>query len=263
MNVTNLHSRQSEVLVMRSSRRIGYGWPLLAFSLLAATGCHNIVDDVSGPTKENFPPVQKVAPGNQPGLPVNAAPPNLINDLVTNYKTTTRPNVFALNDQEQEFETKARNELVFSTTGGLWKPVFIEKPEVVVTEQVEPQPFRRLAGVLVGDSVEAIIDMGDNGPMQLIRPGMQVPNSPWRVISIDSEKAILRRGGTIKPNEIVVRLQGPISSGPGNPVGPGGGNPGGGNPGGGNPGNPGGPPANPGGGRGRFGGGGRGGGGIN
>jgi hypothetical protein len=88
-----------------------------------------------------------------------------------------------------------------------------------------------LAGVLVGDTVSAIIVMED-GSTHLIKPGMRIPNSPWRVLSIDEEKAVLRRAGTVKPTQIIVRLETPpggVPTGGGGGRGPGGapGNPGG------------------------------------
>jgi hypothetical protein len=73
----------------------------------------------------------------------------------------------------------------------------------------------------------AIIDMGNNTPMQLIRPGMQIPNSPWKVISINEDEAVLRRSGNKRPKEIVVRLQGPIAPGSSGGFGAPTGNPGG------------------------------------
>jgi hypothetical protein len=173
---------------------------------------------------------------------------------VAQYKTVARPDAFALSTPEQDYDTRAQNEIVFSRANGgqFWPASFVPKVEAVTVEVVEPQPFRRLAGVLIGDSVMAIIDMGNGSPMQLIRPGMSIPNSPWKVKSIDQEKAVLIRGGNKLPKEIIVRLQGPLSSGGGGvaqPTTP-------------PPGDDGGGAGNPGGGggrRGRFGGGGGGG----
>jgi hypothetical protein len=89
---------------------------------------------------------------------------------------------------------------------------------------------------VVGDSVLALIDMG-NGTTELIRPGQRIPGSEWTVVSIDEEKAILRRGGNRLPRQVTVRLELP-------PPGFGGGGNTGGFPGG--PTGPGGPPGGPG-----------------
>jgi hypothetical protein len=69
----------------------------------------------------------------------------------------------------------------------------------VIIPVVEPQPYRRLSGIVVGDSVLALIVMGDGAGPQIIRPGLRIPNSPWRVISIDEEQAVLRRDGDVLP----------------------------------------------------------------
>ena len=197
----------------RSSRTL---WHLAGFLVLAGTGCQNIVDEVPQAKPFRGPPQVLATQNAKAGVSVPAGPVTLITQQVVGYKVAPRPDPWALQHIENQYEVKENNERIFATTGSFFGPVFIPKPESVQIEHVEPQPFRRLAGVLVGDSVMAIIDMGDGSPMQVIRPGMQIPNSPWRVISIDSEKAILRRGGIVRPNEIVVRLQSPASGG--NPV---------------------------------------------
>lgn len=150
-----------------------------------------------------------------------------------------RPDPFALKSNERQFDTSETASRVFTETG--FTVQYQEpEPEVIKQEDIpEPQPYRRLAGVVVGDSILALIDMG-GGALEVIRPGQQIPNSEWRVISIDSEKAVLRRNGNRTPRQIVVRLESP-------PPGMGGtiGQPGGGFPGG--PGGPGGGPGRPGG----------------
>jgi hypothetical protein len=103
----------------------------------------------------------------------------------------------------------------------------------------EPQPYRRLAGVIVGDSVLALIDMGD-GQLKLIRPGQDIDG--WHVESIDSDKAILTRGGNRLPHQVVVRLESPLPGSIGGRGGAGGGAGGAGQPGGGGGGPAGAPP---------------------
>lgn len=119
-----------------------------------------------------------------------------------------RPDPFALKPSERSYETDQAAERVFAASGPFapefTPPVSTEKP----LPPTEPQPYRRLEGIVVGDSVLAIIDMGD-GTTVLIRPGQQIPNSEWRVASIDEEKAVLVRGGNVLPHQIVVRLESP------------------------------------------------------
>lgn len=138
---------------------------------------------------------------------------------------THRSDPFALTRTEEEYDRQQEMERVFSNTGGFtveYQPPVDNKPAPVFQEQ----PYRRLAGVVVGDSVLAIIDMG-NGQTEIIRPGEKVPNSDWTVVSIDQEKAVLRRSGNVLPHEVIVRLESPppgfngSSVGGGSPYGPG------------------------------------------
>ena len=170
--------------------------------------------------------------------------PNLIKGLVAQRSFGARPDPFALLGTERSFDQSQTAERVLNDIGGFST---MHEPEVEVVDQadiVEPQPYRRLAGVLVGETVSAIIIMED-GSAHLIKPGMRIPNSPWRVVSIDEEKAVLRRAGNRKPTQIIVRLETP----PGGVPAPGGG----GGPAGGSGGlqEPGGGPAAPGAGGGR------------
>lgn len=166
----------------------------------------------------------------------------LISSLVATRSFGARPDPFALLGPEQSFNQSQTTERVLNQIGGF---ATMYEPPLEVADQsefVEPQPYRRLAGVLVGDTVSAIIVMED-GSTHLIKPGMRIPNSPWRVLSIDEEKAVLRRAGTVKPTQIIVRLETPPG---GVPTGGGGGRGPGGAPG--NPGGAGGPGGRPGGG---------------
>src|SRR5262249_11073777 len=151
--------------------------------------------------------------------------------LVADMKTRTtgdhgqsfaqRNDPFALMPEERRFESSQATERVLGESGS-WRFDY-EPPEVKdETPVTEPQPYRRLPGVIVGESVLALIDMGDGRPLEIIRPGQRIPNSEWTVVSIDEEKAILRRPGNKLPKEIVVRLESP-------PFNPGGGGGGGGN----------------------------------
>lgn len=192
------------------TKRVNQGILLALGLTFACAGCQQVVEDVPPPQDPKYPEVehpQATAPaGVQSAVAVGQ--PTLVVDLVKNYKPTpARPDPFSLEPRQQQFEIKQANERIFATTGSFFPSLFVPKEEKVQIDYTEPQPYRRLAGVLVGDSVMAIIDMGDGRPMEVIRPGMQIPNSPWRVISIDEEKAVLKRSGNVKPKEIVVRLE--------------------------------------------------------
>lgn len=160
----------------------------------------------------------------------------------------TRNDPFSLLGAENRYEADQRAARLLSESGGF---VLIADPPVETTEVVQPfeaQPYRRLSGVLIGDSVYAIIEL-ENGQTAIIRPGSKIPNSEWTVVSIDAETAVLRREGNRRPHQIVVKLESPPanSGGGGGGRGAGGGAPGGGRRGGG-PAGIGGEPGGPGGG---------------
>ncbi len=150
---------------------------------------------------------------------------------------TARSDPFALTTQEKYFESQQETERFFGSAGGFGTVPLTLKP--VVDEEVVPpeeQPYRRLSGIVVGDSVLAILEEG--GVSTLITPGMKIPNSPWRVASIDQDKAVLVRSGNTKPTQVIVRLETPRY---GEATGAQGGNGAGGYPGGSGGGYPGGP----------------------
>ena len=150
--------------------------------------------------------------------------PRLIGSLVARRNFGARPDPFALLSPERSFHQSQTAERVLGEIGG-YATMYEPPVEVADTsEVVEPQPYRRLAGILVGDTVSAIIIMED-GSAHIIKPGMRIPNSPWRVVSIDDEKAVLRRAGTQKPTQITIRLETPPGGVP-NQGGLGGGRPG-------------------------------------
>jgi len=208
-----------------------------AFGVIALTGCAKpFVDDAVPPpiknTKLYVPDVDagsKVAFDNK-SIFVEAA----------EHPFVARTDPFALNASQLAFERAQEKERVFQELGQFYPPIAPPEPQEVVPV-LEPQPYRRLAGVVVGQSVIGIIEL--NGSEQtLIRPGMLVPGTEWRVVSIDTDKAVLRRSGNKLPHEITVRLESrPFGTGGGTGPAPGGGRSTGGNGGGGGPQNPGAP----------------------
>lgn len=234
-----MNCKSKVMLVMKKSS--------LCLGLLAGvvvTGCQESLPPLSAPVvtlpPNNFDP--NVDAGWARGVGFGDA------TLVANLKTKSTGNLgqsfvprndpFALLAEEKSFEARQLSERVLSDSGG-WRFDYEEPPPKDDVEVQEPQPYRRLAGVIVGESVLALIDMGD-GRLEIIRPGQRIPNSEWTVVSIDEDKAILRRPGNRLPRQIVVRLESP-------PTGFGGGGTQGGGPGGpgapqGGPGGPGMPP---------------------
>jgi len=118
-----------------------------------------------------------------------------------------RPDPFALTSAEAAYDHQQNAERVLSTMGGFTTEYQLPEETAVQVTPEEPQPYRRLAGIIVGDSVLAILDTGSG--IQIIRPGMKIPNTEWTVVSIDQDKAVLHRDGDIRPHTVTVRLESP------------------------------------------------------
>ena len=148
----------------------------------------------------------------QAGVPVaQSADPKRFATLVASRAPGFGPgrkNPFALTQEEADYELQQTSERLLSTAGGFSLQYQLPPETDTALPFVEPQPYRRLAGIVVGDSVLAIIDLGD-GRTEIIRPGMKIPNTEWTVVSIDEDKAVLRRSGKALPKEIIVRLESP------------------------------------------------------
>lgn len=120
-----------------------------------------------------------------------------------------RGDPFQLTSEEAAYDRQQTVERLMGTMGG-FSTEYTQPPEETKDIPVdEPQPYRRLAGIVVGDSVLALIDMGDGRASTIIRPGMKIPNTEWTVVSIDQDKAILHRDGDVGPHTISVRLESP------------------------------------------------------
>jgi hypothetical protein len=120
-----------------------------------------------------------------------------------------RGDPFQLTAEEASFDRKQNVERVLGTMGGFTSEYELPAEESQEVEQQEPQPYRRLAGIIVGDSVLALIDMGNGQATTIIHPGMKIPNTEWTVVSINEDRAILHRDGNIGPHTISVRLESP------------------------------------------------------
>lgn len=204
---------------------------LVAALVVAAVGCKSPDEDLPAPVPTKPPNVPQFTPTAAAGTTVNRLGQPVLVQQINTKKPQARTDPFALHPIERSYEVKQENMRVFGSTGQFFPPFVTDEPEVITVPAIQPQPYRRLAGIMVGETVVAIIDMGDGGPMRIIRPGERVEGTEWTVYSIDSEKAILRRSGQALPREIVVRLESPPFFRA--PQGGGGGAPGGGAPGGG------------------------------
>jgi len=200
-----------EIKLMIQSRNAGL---VALFGLcVVAVGCQDSSAPLAPVTSSlpayNFDP--KVDAGWK-GVTTGDA--KLVADLKTRSSGTygqsfmPRNDPFALLPEERGFERSQASERLLAESGD-WRFDYTPPEDKSGNIVVEPQPYRSLAGVIVGDSVLALIDMGDGRPLEIIRPGQRIPNSEWTVVSIDEDKAILRRSGNKLPKQIVVRLESP------------------------------------------------------
>jgi len=148
-------------------------------------------------------------PNVEAGIPVTiSADKKPFDALVSGtVKYGHRADPFTLTKEEEAYDKDQNAERVMAEMGG-FRDEHVEKDDTVVVPYQEPQPYRRLAGIIVGDSVLALVDMG-NGQLEVIRPGQKIDRTDWTVVSIDQDKAVLHRDGPIAPHNVTVRLESP------------------------------------------------------
>lgn len=132
--------------------------------------------------------------------------------LVASRSFSSRPDPFSLLSVERKFENEQDAERLLQTNGGflgVWTPPVVTYEDV---ETVEPQPVRRLAGVIVSNgSVMVLIDMGDGKGLQTARPGSKL--GEWTVATITTEEAVLKRDPKKRPSQVIVPLASPLDLG--------------------------------------------------
>lgn len=118
-----------------------------------------------------------------------------------------RTDPFALSAAERAFDAEQRAARLLADLGGF--SVYFELPEEPADRppRREPPPLWRLSGVILGDAVIALLVREEGRPAQLLTPGTRIEGTDWRVVSIDTERAVLRRSGDVEPKEISVFLQ--------------------------------------------------------
>ena len=191
-----------------------YGTLGLAFVALTLVGC-NATGAMTAPDPIPAATASTVAfrPNSDAGLaPSPIVSPARLNALLASRSgtDTARSDPFALTPSEQNFERQQELERVLGQAGGFSVQI-TPKPEVAVeVVPPEPQPYRRLSGIVVGDSILAIFEEVGKEPV-IVTPGSRIPNTEWRVLSIDQDKAVLVRSGKVLPTQVVVRLESPPS----------------------------------------------------
>jgi hypothetical protein len=176
-------------------------------------GCQtgNKASSITPATAGTAAPVTDLVLSAEAGIEV--ARPEGAPDLITVANTmgfATRLNPFALLARESSFNREQVAERIISDAGG-WTIAFEEPDELPIGEEVrrEPAPLWRVSGILIGDTVSALLDTG--AATYDLRPGMRVPGTPWTVFSIDEERVVLRREGNVLPREVSVPLGGPLT----------------------------------------------------
>lgn len=188
-------------------------------------------------------PAAPGAPGAAPAVPGAAASgrPDIF-AIAKAMSFGARSNPFALLGSEVSFDRMQTAARIIDETGG-FRSDYEPQPDVQedsVKEQVEV-PNWRLAGVIVGDAVVALLDTGSR--VVEIRPGSPVPETEWVCIAVDTETAVLRHRRDVQPKEVTIFLAAQLfgapgvggQGGPGGGIGDGAGAPG-------DAGGPGGPP---------------------
>ncbi len=184
-----------------------FGIAAIGFSLV---GCKDPNDDlqVTNPTapKQSKDFAATAPAGVKKDITKSMDPNRLKGIIAMTARFGHRSNPFAMSSDEIAFDKmQAAEKIVID--GGQFGELY-DLPESKLPGEgivVEQQPYRRLSGILIGDSVLAILE--ENGKSTIIRPGMLIPDTEWRVVSIDRDKAILRREGDRLPKEVEVRLE--------------------------------------------------------
>ncbi len=136
--------------------------------------------------------------------------PNSVTEAVNAATFASRRNPFAMFSEEAAFETGIRYRLILSKMPGYareFQPPVPESPPEL--QPIEAQPYRRLAGIYMGDTVQALVEVQGQPQTYLVSPGDRIGDTEWFVESIDSEKMILRRSSNRKPDRVVVWLESP------------------------------------------------------
>jgi hypothetical protein len=176
---------------------------------VVTVGCGDVGDTSkvalgTRPTKAEMPKTSPAEAGVE--AVVDTTPTSAPLEIAKRRSFGARGDAFALLPVERVFDQQQTSARLIAEGGG-HPSYFAPTEEAVVAPVVtETLPLWRLSGVVIGDGVAALLDMG--GRVIDIRPGMKIPDTDWVVASIDAEKAVLRREGNKLPHVFVVPLQG-------------------------------------------------------
>jgi hypothetical protein len=203
---------------MTMNRRIsGYlGIAALVIAVPWVSGC-----DALFATPEDNPPRAVLRTPPEPDLsspagipaqydPIDQSQSRLL-ALVESRTWPRRNDPFALLPEERRFDEQQRTARIVQDSGGFRNYFDWQDPTQLPGQdeptQVVPLPSWRLSGIIQSeDGIRAILITSPGQAAIDIRPGSFVPPH-WTVVSIDLEKAVLRRPRNLVPNELVVPLR--------------------------------------------------------
>lgn len=199
---------------MKAQRLTGIAISAAALAILTGAGCGSGegVESVGAyPGGRSLRPMEPPAIAADAGVPIAPPPAQDFSRVMQQAQAmfvATRTDAFALLPAERRFEAQQTAARVLSEMGGF--TLVYEPPAPPPDEEdiVEPQPYRRLQGVMLSNTVTALIEWED-GKVYEVHPGSRVADSEWVVVSIDPEKAVLRRSGQRRPTQIEVKLESP------------------------------------------------------
>jgi hypothetical protein len=179
-------------------------------ALLGVSGCSDptaelqeMPNTASKKVKEDYTP--SAIAGIQKDLTKSQDPNRLKGLIAATSRFGRRQNPFALATDEIAFDRLQASERLLSEEGNMGTKFELPEDKTPTVVAEEPQPYRRLSGVVIGDAVYALLEEGNT--TTIIRPGMRLANSDWRVASIDKDRAVLVRDGDRMPKEVEVRLE--------------------------------------------------------
>ncbi|HWP30954.1 MAG TPA: hypothetical protein VNK96_04395 [Fimbriimonadales bacterium] len=163
------------------------------------------VGDIVGPLKAEYQSKAAEAPmAGNPRQPLVQDKQAIVSSAGRIY--ASRYNPFSLKSDEAAFETQIRYNFILNKMSPSYALELVAAPPEIPIElqPMEPQPYRRVAGVIFGDSVRALI-IEEGGKSYFVSPGDMIGD--WLVASIDAEKVVLERDPRKRPNRLEIRVE--------------------------------------------------------
>ncbi|MBS1708881.1 MAG: hypothetical protein JSS65_09195 [Armatimonadetes bacterium] len=189
----------------------------LAAAAVGLAGCQAAPSEPDSPatgTNKFQDTLAKTRPADA-GVELGTNPSEGLPDSPTKAKTmafASRNDPFSLLAAELKFDRAQAAERLQAESGGFNSEY--SEPEETEAElpRLQPKPAWRLSGIIISEGgVVGLLDMGTE--VIQIRPGMSIPNSPYTVVSVDGQRAVLRRNDGQLPKDITIELSGPIGGG--------------------------------------------------